>query len=178
MNRYIFTSECTTKPQSGLRKFRLKRWLTAMVGKCRIYYCWITSTFFIDFPDIWAQFALLLTLMLARIKSHLWFYMKRSSRPKVFCEKGVLKYFTKFTGKHLWGLFFNKVAGVRRFHRCFSVNFAKFMTPFFYRAPFVAASGEYTPWKSVSGPVLLSLQIFNFIDTLNLKYLAYCQILR
>ena len=36
----------------------------------------------------------------------------RSSRPKVFCKKGVLKNFTKFTGKHLCqSLFFNKVAG-------------------------------------------------------------------
>ena len=42
----------------------------------------------------------------------------------------VLKNFTKFTGKHLCrSLFFNKVAGIR--HRCFPVNFAKFVrTPF------------------------------------------------
>ena len=38
----------------------------------------------------------------------------RSSRPKVFCEKGVLRNFAKFTGKHLCqSLFFNKVAGLR-----------------------------------------------------------------
>ena len=37
----------------------------------------------------------------------------RSSRPEVFC-KGVLRNFTKFTGKHLCqSLFFNKVAGLR-----------------------------------------------------------------
>ena len=36
----------------------------------------------------------------------------RSCRPEVFCEKGVLRNFSKFTGKHLCqGLFFNKVAG-------------------------------------------------------------------
>ena len=36
----------------------------------------------------------------------------RSSRPEVFCKKGVLKNFAKFTGKHLCQrLFFNKVAG-------------------------------------------------------------------
>ena len=35
-----------------------------------------------------------------------------SSRPEVFCKKGVLRNFTKFTGKHLCqSLFFNKVAG-------------------------------------------------------------------
>ena len=37
----------------------------------------------------------------------------RSSRPEVFCKKGVLRNFAKFTGKHLWqSLFFNKVAGL------------------------------------------------------------------
>ena len=38
----------------------------------------------------------------------------RSSRPEVFCKKGVFRNFTKFTGKHLYqSLFFNKVAGLR-----------------------------------------------------------------
>ena len=38
----------------------------------------------------------------------------RSSRPEVICEKGVLRNFAKFTGKHLCqSLFFNKVAGGR-----------------------------------------------------------------
>ena len=66
----------------------------------------------------------------------------RSSRPEVFCRKGVLRNFAKFTGKHLsQSLFFNKVvAGLRPatllkerlWHRCFPVNFAKFpRTPFF-----------------------------------------------
>ena len=35
--------------------------------------------------------------------------------PKVFCKKGVLRNFAKFTGKHLCqSLFFNKVAGLIR----------------------------------------------------------------
>ena len=64
----------------------------------------------------------------------------RSSRPGVFCKKGVLRNFAKFTGKHLCqSLFFNKVAGLRPatllkkrlWHRCFPVNFGKFLrTPF------------------------------------------------
>ena len=64
-----------------------------------------------------------------------------SSRPEVFCKKSVLRNFTKFTGKHLCqSLFFNKIAGLspaallrkRLWHRCFPVNFAKFLrTPFF-----------------------------------------------
>ena len=39
--------------------------------------------------------------------------------PDVFCKKGVLKNFAKFTGKHLWqNVFFNKVTGLRQlFHR-------------------------------------------------------------
>ena len=65
----------------------------------------------------------------------------RSSRPEVFCEKSVLRNIAKFTEKHLCqSLFCNKVAGLRPatllkmrlWHRCFPVNFAKFLrTPFF-----------------------------------------------
>ena len=65
----------------------------------------------------------------------------RSSRPVVFCKKGVLENFAKFTGKHLYqSLFFNKVADLRPVtflkkrlrHRCFPVNFANFLrTPIF-----------------------------------------------
>ena len=67
--------------------------------------------------------------------------MYRNSRPEVFCKLGTLRNFTKFTGKHLCqGLFLNKVAGLRAanllkksfWHRCFSLDFAKFLrTPFF-----------------------------------------------
>ena len=41
----------------------------------------------------------------------------RSSLPDVFCKKGVIKNSAKFTGK-------TPVSG----HRCFPVNFAKFLT--------------------------------------------------
>ena len=38
----------------------------------------------------------------------------RSSCPEVLCEKGVLRNFAKFTGKHLCqSLFFNKVTGLQ-----------------------------------------------------------------
>ena len=63
-----------------------------------------------------------------------------SSRPGVFCKKSVFRNFAKFTGKYLCkSLFFNKVAYFRPatllkkrlWHRCFPVNFAKFLrTPF------------------------------------------------
>ena len=53
---------------------------------------------------------------------------KQSS--EVFCKKGVLKNFAKFTGKNQCeSLFFNKVVGLKKrpWHRCFPVNFAKFL---------------------------------------------------
>ena len=59
----------------------------------------------------------------------------RSSHKVCSVRKGVLKNFTKFTGKHLCqSLFFNKVAGLRSatllkkrlWHTCFPVNFTKF----------------------------------------------------
>ena len=66
--------------------------------------------------------------------------MLRSIRPDLFCKKGVLRNFAKFTGKHLCqSLFFNKVTGLspatllkkRLWHRCFLANFTKFLrTPF------------------------------------------------
>ena len=66
----------------------------------------------------------------------------RSSHQRCSIKEGVLRNFTKFTGKHLCqSLFFNKVADLRPrpstllnkrlWHRCFPVNFVKFLrTPF------------------------------------------------
>ena len=68
----------------------------------------------------------------------------RSSHQRCSVRKGVLRYFAKFTGKHLCqGLFFNKVAGLRPatllkkrlWHRCFPMNFAKFPRTPFHRTP-------------------------------------------
>ena len=55
----------------------------------------------------------------------------RSSCPEMFCKKGVLRNFTKFTGKHLCqSFFFNKVAGLRS-ATLLKKNFVKFLrTPF------------------------------------------------
>ena len=75
--------------------------------------------------------------------------LNRSSRPDVFCKNGVLRNFTKFTGKHLCqSLVFNKVACLRPatllkkrlWDRCFPVNFVKFPRTFLHRTPLVAAS--------------------------------------
>ena len=49
-------------------------------------------------------------------------------------RKGVLTNFTRFPGKHLCqSLFFNKAAGLR--HRCFPVNFVKFLRTAFSQTP-------------------------------------------
>ena len=72
-----------------------------------------------------------------------------SSRLELFCKKGVLRNFTKFTGKHLCqSLLFNKVAALRSatllkkrlWHWRFSKNFEKYLRTLFYRTALVAAS--------------------------------------
>ena len=50
----------------------------------------------------------------AQYKPPNYIHFTRSNYAKVFSEKGVLKNFAKFTGKHLcWSLFFNKVPSLR-----------------------------------------------------------------
>ena len=76
---------------------------------------------------------------------------EKISRPEVFYKISVLSNFAKFTGKRLrQNLFFNKDAGQRPstllkkrlWHRCFPVNFAKFLrTP--YRTLLVATSETF-----------------------------------
>ena len=53
----------------------------------------------------------------------------RSSDQRCSVKKGVLKYFTNFTGKHLcWSLFQNcNFIEKRLWHRCFPMKFAKFL---------------------------------------------------
>ena len=75
-------------------------------------------------------------LQIYRITYHLDTLKKQP--PEVFCKKGGLRNFAKFTGKDLCqSLFFNKVAGLRLWHRCFPVNFAKFP-----RTPFLQKTSE------------------------------------
>ena len=72
-------------------------------------------------------------------------------------EKGVLKNYKKFTGRHLcWSLFFNKIAGLRAFNfikkkyqrSCFPVKVAKF-----FRAP---------TFKNIREQLLLYLHVILF----------------
>ena len=59
---------------------------------------------------------------------------KQKQLPEVFCKKRFSKKFRKILRKTLQALFFNKVVGrpatllkKRLWHRCFTVNFAKFL---------------------------------------------------
>ena len=82
----------------------------------------------------------------------------RSSRPEVFCKTGILRNFAKFTVKHLGqSLLFNEVAGLRLWHRCFPVNFVKFLrSPFFIeQSPLVVASANLS--KGGNSWILLGL---------------------
>ena len=65
----------------------------------------------------------------------------RSSRPEMFCQKGFLRNFAKFTRKHLCqGVFFIKKATVAQVFFC---EFCEiFKNTFFHRTPPVAASEE------------------------------------
>ena len=63
-----------------------------------------------------------------------------SSRPEMFCKKGVLRNFAKLTGKHMcWSLFLIKLPKACNFikketlaRRCFPVNFVKFLRILFF----------------------------------------------
>ena len=87
----------------------------------------------------------------------------RNSLPQVFYKKGVRKNLAKLTGKQLCQSHsFNEVAGLRTatllknrlWHRCFLLNFAKFLKTPFYKTPPTAAS-ELDQYKIVA--------IFNLI---------------
>ena len=68
----------------------------------------------------------------------------RSCLPDLFCKKGVLGNFAKFTGKHLCQrLYFNKVADSDT--GAFLWILRSIQEHLFYRTPPVAAS-EYSRW--------------------------------
>ena len=67
----------------------------------------------------------------------------RSSRPDVFCKKGILRNFAKFTGKHLCqNLFFIKKESLAQEFSCEFCEISK--NTYFYRTSLVAASVLYS----------------------------------
>ena len=83
---------------------------------------------------------------------------KKKQLSRGILQKGVLRNFTKLTGKHLCqSFFFNKVPALRPatllkrriWHRCFPVNFVKFLrTPFFIEHLWTTVSEDrfFMPW--------------------------------
>ena len=72
----------------------------------------------------------------------------RSSHQRFFMQKGVLRNFTKFTGKHLCLHLCLRPATLlkkRLWHRCFLVNFAKFL-----RTPLLQSTSGYCFSKYVT----------------------------
>ena len=64
---------------------------------------------------------------------------RRSSHPEVFCKKGVLRNFTKFTGKHLCkSFFFIKKETLAQVFSCEFCEISK--NTFYYRTPLLVAS--------------------------------------
>ena len=97
------------------------------------------------------------TIFSYMINSYLHYFLKaRSSRPDVFCEKGVLRNFAKFTGKHLYQ------------SQVFSCEFYEIYTnTFFNRTPLVAASRKHwslLPWDNL----LITLSNQDLFDNGNL----------
>ena len=82
-------------------------------------------------------------------------YRYRSSRPEVFCRKGVLRNFAKFTGKHLYqNLYYNKAVGLRAatLFTLAQVFFCEFCEiskkTLFHRTLLVASSVIITKWTA------------------------------
>ena len=84
---------------------------------------------------IYTKFRLAMIAQLNKIW-RVWAYVRAIALHSRLGLKGVLRNFTKFRGKHLCqSLIFNKVAGLRPttllkkrlWHRCFPVNFVKFL---------------------------------------------------
>ena len=106
---------------------------------------------------------------LLQLATNFTYWRHISNRLELFCKKGVLRNFAKFTGKHLiQRLFFNKVAGLKAFvkirfqhkglhlyekkslwHSCFPLNFTNFLRTSFNRTLPVAVS--VPPIVKISG---------------------------
>ena len=97
----------------------------------------------------------------------------RSSHRRCSLRKGVLRNYVKFTGKHLCqSLLFNKVAGLRPatllkkklWHRCFPMNFPKFLrTPFLRKTSWPLLL--YLTFHSIQYPKMSLLNYVSFVPT-------------
>ena len=90
---------------------------------------------------------------LEREKQKIFFIAPEAVVMRCSVNKAVLKNFTKFAGKHLCqSLSFNKVPGLRLWHKCFPVNFVKI---------------SWTPsLKMTSGGCFYSSSVLDTLETL------------
>ena len=112
-------------------------------------------------------------------------FTQKKQSTEVFCKKGILRNFAKFTGKHLCQrLLFNKVASLglqlyqkkSLWHRCLPVNFVKFLRTYFFTEHLWATASDST--KSINKTLVkfyketLILHHFFIYHICNLK--LYC----
>ena len=137
----------------------MKNWNTLLINVKRLLiYLWIYLKRLIHLMSKWVWFSF--SVM-----------KNRSSRPENFYKKGVLRNFTKLTGEHLCqGLFFNKVAGLRPatrlekrlWHRCFPVNFVKFLrTPFYIK---------HLWWLLLKDKITITIRLLSKLQMFNLSW--------
>ena len=103
------------------------------------------------------------------------FANNKSSCPELACKKDAPENSTKYTGKHFCqSLFFNKVAGLkpatllkeRLWHRCFPVNFGKFLRKSFFT--------EHLWWLLLQlGEVVFQKLSFDSYEKLSLKQFSF-----
>ena len=104
------------------------------------------------------------------IYKFVWNYLVRSSRPDMFCKKGVLRNIAKLTGKHpCQSIFFNKVPGLCKKETIVQV-FVQFLITRFFT--------ELLQWLLLSGPTLhkqitCEMLSYGYITTFYYYYYHY-----
>ena len=88
------------------------------------------------------------------------FHLIRVNRPEEFRKKGVLRSFTKFTGRYLRPATLLKK---KTLHRCFPMNFAKFL-----RIPFFT---EYLQWLLL--PILKYICVWLLLRGSSLEFFPH-----
>ena len=98
------------------------------------------------------------TELLIRVSSFSWktpsIFQKQS--PEMLCEKGVLRNFAKFTGKHLCqSFFFNKVAALSSRAQVFCCEFFEISKETFSERTPLMATSDF--WRSIKRNVFFSI---------------------
>ena len=78
-------------------------------------------------------------------------FRSRSSHAEVFCKKGILINFAKFTGKHLWVSFLIKLLDKKEtLAQVFSCEFCEISkNTFFNKTPLVVASADHMNQRKI-----------------------------